>query len=199
MVSGVYLIENKNTKQKYIGQSINIERRWKEHCRGKSYETSYIDNAMSKYKKENFTIIILYESQDKDLLLAMEKYYIWKYDTYKNTFHYNLTPGGEQPPILKGKKNPNYNKKINKETKNKISKAHKGKKHSEKIKQKMSKAKNISGYYRVGKSKDKRCKQGFIWRYRYCDENGKHKAITSTDIKKLEKKVKEKGLIWIKF
>jgi hypothetical protein len=41
-------------------------------------------------------------------------------------------------------------------------------------------------------------KQGFFWRYRYY-EDGKQKSINSVDIKKLEEKVKMKGLLWIDF
>lgn len=54
------------------------------------------------------------------------------------------------------------------------------------------------GYYRVIKQKDDHCKQGFIWRYRYV-EDGVRKNILSTDIKKLEKKVKANGLDWFVF
>ena len=58
--------------------------------------------------------------------------------------------------------------------------------------------KNTSGYFRVSKHKSSSCKQGFRWRYVYKDNNGKQKEITSTDIKKLEVKVKEKNLPWKK-
>lgn len=74
---------------------------------------------------------------------------------------------------------------------------HNGKKHSEESKQKMSYAHNTTGYYRVSKHKNKRYKQGFIWLYRYFVD-GKQKSIYSVDIKKLEKKVKAKGLKWRK-
>ncbi len=77
----------------------------------------------------------------------------------------------------------------------------KDKKHSKETKRKISegesKAKNTSGYYRVHEMKDKTCKQGFIYVYRYL-ENGKQKSIYSVDIKKLEEKVKERGLSWFK-
>jgi superoxide dismutase len=76
-----------------------------------------------------------------------------------------------------------------------------GKKRSDEARQKMSKSaskRNTSGYYRVGKKKDKRYKQGFTWQYRYPDENGKRQSIYSTDIKKLESKVKARGLTWKK-
>ena len=91
---------------------------------------------------------------------------------------------------------------VSDETKMKISEAHKGKNnhmygkhHSEETKKKMSKAHNTSGYFRVTKKKSKSCKQGFIWQYIY-SKDGKQKRISSVDIKKLEAKVKAKGLKW---
>lgn len=63
----------------------------------------------------------------------------------------------------------------------------------------ISQAKNTSGYFRTSKQKNIACKQGFIWNYRYINENGKRKCISSVDINKLEEKVLAKGLPWIKF
>lgn len=62
---------------------------------------------------------------------------------------------------------------------------------------KTSKTKNTTGYFRVYKMKRKAFAQGFTWCYDYM-EGGKHKAITSVDLQKLEQKVKSKGLEWIK-
>ena len=81
------------------------------------------------------------------------------------------------------------------ESKQKMSEAHKGKTISDETKQKISESKNTSGYFRVTKNKDKNCKQGFKWVYQYY-EDGKRKTISSVDIKKLEAKVKAKGLKW---
>lgn len=86
---------------------------------------------------------------------------------------------------------------VSNETRKKIGEVHKGKTISDETKMKMSEAHNTSGYYRVIKRKDKTCKQGFIWIYRYY-ENGKRKYITSVDLEKLEEKVKAKGLPWVK-
>ena len=80
-----------------------------------------------------------------------------------------------------GENNPSYGKRVSEKTRMKLSKAH-----------------NTSGYYRVHKSKDKCCKQGFIWTYQYYGENGKTKKIRSVNIDTLEEKVKSKGLPWIK-
>ena len=56
----------------------------------------------------------------------------------------------------------------------------------------MSKKRNTTGYYNV-------CKNKGSFRYRYYDEEGKRKDLWSTDIKKLEDKVKAKGLKWLKY
>ena len=104
-----------------------------------------------------------------------------------------------------GKKHPLSGKSPSEETRRKISEALKGEKHplwgkghTKESKIKMNKIKNTSGYYRVTKMKNKRCSQGFTWRYSYF-ENGKVKEITSVDLDKLKKKVISKGLDWIKF
>lgn len=81
----------------------------------------------------------------------------------------------------KGEKNPFYNKK-----------------HTPKTRKKMSKNKNTTGIMYVDKQKKKGCKQGFTWRYRYCDENGKLIKITRVNLDDLEQEVKKRGLPWIK-
>lgn len=93
----------------------------------------------------------------------------------------------------------NKGKTHSEESKRKLSKAHEGKKHSEESKMNMSKAKNSTGYFRISKQKCKTCKRGFRYVYSYYDENGEQKAITSINIKELERKVKEKDLLWYKF
>lgn len=62
----------------------------------------------------------------------------------------------------------------------------------------ISRAKGSSNYYRVTLEKDPTCKQGFIYRYQYC-ENNKRKKIKSVDLEKLKEKVEDRGLEWIKF
>lgn len=100
-------------------------------------------------------------------------------------------------PCNIGENNPFYGRQHTEKTKRKISNSHKGKTHSSDTLLVMSKLKNTSGYFRVCKEKRNDVKQGFIWKYFYY-ENNKRKHISSVDIKKLEKKVKSKGLEWRK-
>ena len=53
------------------------------------------------------------------------------------------------------------------------------------------KEKNKTGIAYVGKIKEEKCQQGFIWRYQ------KDIVINSIDLKKLEEIINEKGLPWI--
>ena len=85
---GIYMIKNKKTGQMYIGQSKNIERRFREHC-----NVASIDVAIANEGMDNFDFIIL-EETTKDKLIEREKYWIQYYNTYHNSSHYNvcLTP-----------------------------------------------------------------------------------------------------------
>lgn len=87
---GIYKITNKILEKSYVGQSIHIEDRWKEHLWGKGNADLYVD--FHKYGVENFTFEIL-EICNKELLLEREKYWIAFYDTYHNG--YNMNDGGD--------------------------------------------------------------------------------------------------------
>lgn len=93
MSIGIYKFTSKTTGLSYIGQSINIERRYKEH---KTEDDGYsFHNAIKKYGWEDFTFEIL-EECNKEELNEKERYWIAYYNSYKNG--YNETPGGEGSP-----------------------------------------------------------------------------------------------------
>lgn len=94
---GIYKITNKVNNNSYIGQSVNIEKRWERHKI--SYKNEFDHNynnhlyrAMRKYGLENFTFEII-EICNQEELNNKERYYIEKYDTFFNG--YNLTLGGD--------------------------------------------------------------------------------------------------------
>lgn len=186
MTCGIYSITNKETGKMYIGQSIDIERRFRNHIISGSPK-SYIDRSIKKHGKESFDFKIILRCDESELLDEESKF-IKLFGTYKNG--YNLTWGGEINPS----KCPEIAKKISES--NKGEKAYwYGKNFSEQMKLKMSRKKNSTGYYGVYKKKKIDCKQGFTWVYQY-RENKKYKTISCTDLKELKKKVLEKGLHW---
>jgi group I intron endonuclease len=96
---GIYKITNKINGEVYIGQSIDIKRRWKTHIttsyneKLKDYDSA-IHRAIRKYGKENFEFSVLEETKlDKKLLNEREIYWIKTYNSYGKG--YNETPGGE--------------------------------------------------------------------------------------------------------
>lgn len=94
MTIGIYKITNKENGKIYIGQSINCERRIKEHCYPNRYKDGLvIDVAIHKYGVENFTYEII-EECDKENLDEREIYWIAYYNSKKEG--YNLTSGGQQ-------------------------------------------------------------------------------------------------------
>jgi len=185
MTCGIYVIKNRITGKMYVGQSIHIEKRIKEHQHQRDINTSYIENSIAKHGWENFTWQILHECDKKDLDTEEMKF-IALYNTYHNG--YNLTRGGE----MKGYGNPMHNPEIVK----KYSESKTGCKYSKESKIRMSKRTNKTGFYRVFKEYDTKLKQGFSYRYEYRIKKGLRKVIRSINIRKLEKKVKKLGLDW---
>ena len=108
---GIYLITNKVNNKKYIGQSVDIERRYKEHLRAGQPDiyahknerdiNTPIHRAMQKYNIINFSLTIL-ELCSKEELDVKERYWIKKYRTNEKKFGYNITDGGQNNISLKG-------------------------------------------------------------------------------------------------
>lgn len=102
MSIGIYKIENLINHKKYIGQSIEIERRWLNHkFLGKNQRDYdgcyYIHSALRKYGIENFDFSII-ELCDANELDEKEKYWINYYNSCvgkENSWGYNLTEGGD--------------------------------------------------------------------------------------------------------
>ena len=107
MTIGIYEIENIKTGQKYRGQSNDIERRLKEHARGKNHD-QWVDRSIKSNGIDSFTCRILevFDEYDKDLINKREKYWINEGNTFNNPFHYNLSPGGDD--ARPGDENPMY-------------------------------------------------------------------------------------------
>ena len=96
VVCGIYKITTLNTEQCYIGQSVNIADRWKQHCKcGLGIEasaTNTLYNSMQKDGVWNFTFELL-EQCPKELLNEKEKFWIQMYQS--NNFGYNATKGNK--------------------------------------------------------------------------------------------------------
>lgn len=97
---GIYKIINKLNNKIYIGQSNNIERRYKDHFEWPKYKQD-IDKAIINEGKDNFTFEIIEECNLNELT-EREKYWIQYYNSFEDG--YNMTKGGQNEycgnPIL---------------------------------------------------------------------------------------------------
>lgn len=98
-ICGIYKLENLVNGKVYIGQSVDIEKRWKMHqwaSTQETYNNNIIYRAILKYGWDNFSKEILEEVNEEELN-QKEIYYIKKFNSYigyKNNWGYNMTIGG---------------------------------------------------------------------------------------------------------
>lgn len=121
----IYKITNNINQKIYIGQVYNksIYDRFERHCKeAQTVSKSYIDRAINKYGKENFSVELIDFAKSLDELNEKEKYWIAKYNSTDKSIGYNLTDGGDGGNTYKYKSAEELN-----EIKDKISKANRGK------------------------------------------------------------------------
>lgn len=116
----VYKHTNLVNNKIYIGQTSfdNPEKRWGKN--GEKYKTcSYFYAAIQKYGWNNFSHEILENNLNKEEAAIKERFYISLYKSNQSEFGYNLTSGGEKQ------------KELSLQSREKMSKAKKGKPLSE--------------------------------------------------------------------
>lgn len=145
----VYMTTNLIDGKRYIGVD-----KWDNFSSYYLGSGVHLRRAIKKYGKENFKKEIICECQTIEELFEKEIYYIDLYDAVKSDQFYNLQEGGIGGSI-KGRKwseeskekldrtgenNPRFGKEVSLETREKISRANKGFKLSEKTKARISEA-----------------------------------------------------------
>lgn len=90
------MIKNLNNNKVYIGQSIDINRRWNDHkakLRKNIHENNHLQTSYNKYGEKNFEYIVLCKCL-KDELNDKEVFFIEKYNSCDPLYGYNQTMGG---------------------------------------------------------------------------------------------------------
>lgn len=85
---GIYVFTNMDNKKTYVGQSVNVLRRVKQHLTGRGSEDLYYD--LERENKFTIRFVTLKESRFSSLN-ALEKHYIHKHNSYYGG--YNKTQG----------------------------------------------------------------------------------------------------------
>ena len=98
-ICGIYKITSPTGKI-YIGQSVDIKRRWQYH---KSFTKTNLDSILyrsfAKYSVDEHKFEILEECKKEDLN-ERERYYIELYDTFETEHGMNLTKGGDSKVVF---------------------------------------------------------------------------------------------------
>lgn len=101
MVGYIYKITNKITKQNYIGQTIDINRRRNTHfntLKNNRHENPKLQASWNKYGADNFSFESWeFQIKNPEELNILECEYIEKYNGLTEGF--NLAPGGGKPPL----------------------------------------------------------------------------------------------------
>jgi group I intron endonuclease len=127
--SGIYLIKNKINGKVYVGQTINISKRWKSHLFPSTFEKNKkkpLYEAFEKYGIENFEFSVL-EYCNKEFLNDREIYWIAEKKSLSPN-GYNIQNGGQIE----------YSYTSTEEHRKKLSEAGKGRKPTEKTRKKLS-------------------------------------------------------------
>ena len=155
---GIYKITSPSGKI-YIGQSVNIDRRFKTYMKGRAKNQTKLNASFLKYGVENHVFEVILECSVDDLN-KLESYYINEFDTFntpngmnlRNDGHYRVYSDETRKKLsdkFLGSKNPQYGKVWTDEMRkahgeiirNRNYKQPKGYKLSDEIKKKMSKGK----------------------------------------------------------
>lgn len=110
--SGIYQIVNTENKKRYIGSSVNIDRRFGKHLRtlrSNSHANRYLQNAYNQ-NPSVFKFFILELCEIKELLLVEQKYLNILFDDQKNCYNIAKIAGA-----------PMTGRKASEETKKKMS------------------------------------------------------------------------------
>jgi group I intron endonuclease len=123
---GVYVITHKETGKQYVGQSLDVCIRWKQHTSGKK---TAIAAALREEGLESWTFEVLEECKAKELL-QRENYWIEKLGTlHPRGYNMNSGSGGraceeskeKMRAAAKGQSSPRKGVKLSEETKAKQS------------------------------------------------------------------------------
>lgn len=97
-VSGIYRITNTVNGKIYVGLSVNIHQRWREHrkmlARG-THSNPHLQSSWQMYGRDAFVIDILQVEPDRERRSLLEKHFIALMRSNDPALGYNLSTGGD--------------------------------------------------------------------------------------------------------
>lgn len=95
-MTGIYSITNIINHKKYIGQSVDIKRRFRDHrwaLRHNKHENDHLQKSFNKYGIDCFVFEVICECTQENID-ELERYYIEYYDATNSDKGYNYETGG---------------------------------------------------------------------------------------------------------
>lgn len=100
-ICGIYKITNTVNGKFYIGSSVRIKQRWRNHrsdLRGNRHHSVHLQNAWNKYGEAAFVHSII-EECSKETLLEREQYYMDLWNPLDINVGYNVAKEAAKPPV----------------------------------------------------------------------------------------------------
>lgn len=90
---GIYIIKNIKNNKVYVGSTVNIKRRKRNHfwdLKNNKHDNDYLQKSYNKYGKENFIFEVIEYVEDKSKLLEREQFWIDKLNVCDRSIGYNI-------------------------------------------------------------------------------------------------------------
>ena len=103
IICGIYMILNRTNNKVYIGQSIDIHKRWTKHrreLRNNKHDNDHLQKSWNRDGEQYFDFIILCECP-QNKLNEMEQYYILCFNSKYREFGYNKDMGGKAKTFIR--------------------------------------------------------------------------------------------------
>jgi len=175
----IYAIKNIINNKIYIGSSNNYKLRWGRHksnLKHNKHDNIHLQRAWNKYGEETFKFDIIEELSKNNILLEKEQFYMDKYKSYDFNFGYNINPIADKPPSPKGRiitdeyrenmRKAQLGHFVSEETKQKMSRAHMGKKkpRTKEWQEKIVKSRHAGAGYGCSKETKEKIRQTLLGR-----------------------------------
>lgn len=131
---GIYIVHNRKNGNFYIGSTVNLRQRWRQHLWGlanNQHHNPHLQSAWNKYGATSFEFLVVEVVKTTSNILLREQAWIDKFDASNNKACYNIC---QRASSQLGCKRSD-------ETKRKLSEANKGKSVSDATKLKLRNAK----------------------------------------------------------